>query len=51
MKSMNIPVDKIRAYKHMGARNRVFMTSQRLNMDELAKIVYLVNLVSQKVGL
>ena len=46
MKNINIPSEKLPVYKHEGVRNRVFMTSERLNMAELATIVYLVNRMS-----
>ena len=46
MKDMNILSHKIPGYKYRGARNRVFVTSQRLNMAELATIVYVVNRMS-----
>ena len=48
---MNISSEKMPGYKHGGVWNRVFMTSQRLNMVELATIVYLVNYMPWKVGL
>ena len=51
VKGMNIPSEKMPGYKHGGVRNMVFMTSQRLNMAELAKIMYLVNRMPYKVGL
>ena len=34
-----------------GVRNSAFMTSQKLNMVELATVVYLVNRMSYKVDL
>ena len=43
VKGMNIPSQKMPGYKHGGVRNRVFMTSQRLDMAELATVMYLVN--------
>ena len=46
MKDMNIPSEKIPGYKHKSVRDRIFMTSQRLNMTDLATIVYLVNRIS-----
>ena len=36
VKGMNIPSEKMPGYKHGSDRNRVFMTSQRLNIAELA---------------
>ena len=50
MKNMNILFRKIPGYKHGCVRNRVFMTSQKQNMTELAATIYLVNRMS-KVGL
>ena len=46
MKDMNILSQKMPGYKHRGVRNRVFMTSQRLSIAELATIVYVVNRMS-----
>ena len=46
MKGMNILSGKMPGYKHGDVRNGVSVTSQRLNMDELATIVYLVNRMS-----
>ena len=46
MKDMNILSQKIPGYKYRGVRNRAFVTSQRLNMAELATIVYVVNRMS-----
>ena len=46
MKDMNILSQKIPGYKYRGVWNRVFVTSQRLNMAELATIVYVVNCMS-----
>ena len=51
MKDKNIPSEKMLGYKHGGVRNRAFMTSQKLNMVELATLVYLVNRMSYKVDL
>ena len=51
MKSMNIPPEKMHGYKHEDVRNRAFITSKRFSMTELATIVYLINCMSQKVGL
>ena len=42
MKGMIIPSGKTPGCKDGGVRNRVFMTSERLNMAELATIAYLV---------
>ena len=51
VKGMNILSEKIPGYKLSSVRNRVFMTSQRLNMAELATIMYLVKHMPKKVGL
>ena len=51
MKEKNIPSEKMPGYKHGGVRNSAFMTSQKLNMVELATVVYLVNRMSYKVDL
>ena len=51
MKSMNIPPEKMHDYKHGDVRSRAFITSKRFSMTELATIVYLMNCMSQKVGL
>ena len=51
MKEKNIPSEKMPGYKHGGVRNSAFMTSQKLNMVELATVVYLVNHMSYKVDL
>ena len=46
VKGMNILSEKIPGCKHGGVRNRIFMTSQWLNMAELATVVYLVKRMS-----
>ena len=46
MKDMNIPFEKILDYKNGGVWNRDFMASKRLNMAELATILYLMNHMS-----
>ena len=46
MKDMNILSQKIPGHKYRVVRNRVFMTSKRLNVAELATIVYVVNRMS-----
>ena len=46
MKGMNIPSEKMPSYKHGDVRNRVFVMLQRLNMNELATTIYLVNRMS-----
>ena len=51
MKGMNTPFKRMLGYRHEGVRNRIFMTSQKLNMAELGIIVYLANCMSKKVGL
>ena len=51
MKGMNTPFKKMLGYRHEGVRNRIFMTSQNLNMAELGIIVYLANCMSKKVRL
>ena len=43
MKGMNILSGKMPDYNHGDVRNRVFAMSQKLNMDELSTIVYLMN--------
>ena len=43
MKGMDIPPEKMPCYKKEDVRNKAFVTQQRLNMDELARIEYLVN--------
>ena len=43
VKGMNIPSQKMPGYEHGGVRNMVFMTSRRLDMAELATVMYLVN--------
>ena len=43
MKGINIPYEKIAGCKYGDVRNRVFETSQRLIMDELARIVFIMN--------
>ena len=45
VKDMNITSEKMPGYKHGDVQNRVFMTSQRLNMTDLATM-YLVNRMS-----
>ena len=51
MKDKNIPSEKMSGYKHGGVRNSTLMTSQKLNMVELATVMYLVNRMSYKVDL
>ena len=46
VKGMNIHSEKMPGYKHGNVRNRVLVTLQKLNMAELATIVYLVNRMS-----
>ena len=46
MKDMNILSGKMPGYKHGDVRNSVSVTSQTLNIDKLATIVYLVNRMS-----
>ena len=43
MKGMDIRSERIRGYKHGSVRGSAFLTSQRLDMTELATNVYLVN--------
>ena len=51
MKGMNILSGKMLDYNHGDVRNRVFAMSKKLNMDELSTIMYLMNRMSQKMGL